>query len=285
MTEEGLAQIFLDACPAASRANASTLERELAAICEAAHAVWPTIDVPDRDFVAHVGAAAREGVPVRRDHAADLYLACACARGLPAAMRAFDPILREVVQRAVARIDASSAFQDLVAQDLRTRLLLGAPPKIAEYSGQAPLAPWLKTSAIRSALNFKRGKAEEAHESVSSGMFGVATGPDTALLRARFRETFKEALAAALARLSTQDRAMLCLNLRDGLSVDKLAAVYGIGRSTVARHLAAARETVERETRRELTSRLNLTPSELESLGADVRSNIDVSLAGMLAQA
>ena len=82
--------------------------------------------------------------------------------------------------------------------------------------------------------------------------------------------------------MSTRERAVLCLNVRDGLSIDKLAAVYGVGRSTVARWLSAAREIVERETRSELVSRLKLSPSAFESLAAEVQSNLDVSLVGLL---
>jgi RNA polymerase sigma-70 factor (ECF subfamily) len=255
---------------------------ELAAFVAAARAAWPGIELADDAFVRHVEATAKDGALPPAQHAGDLWLACACAHGIPAALRAFDAALAPVVARAVARIDSSSSFCDVVAQELRTKLLVGSPSKIAEYGGLAPLGAWLKTAATRTALNLRRGKAEEAHDSVSSGIWARAGGPDAQLLRARFREELKAALAQALARMSTRERAMLSLNVRDGMSIDKLAEAYGVGRSTAARWLAAAREQLERETKKELEERLKLTPSELRSLADEVKSHIDVSLGGLL---
>lgn len=255
---------------------------DLCEIVGAAREAWPDFGLRDEAFAQYVAARTKDGEAPCRDRAPDLYLACACASGVAAALRAFDPILRAAVASAVARIDGSAAFRDLVAQEVRTRLLVGSPPKIAEYAGHAPLARWLKTVAARTALNLKRGKAQQVHESVRSTTWTVAAGPDAALFRARFREEFRQALAATLGRMPPRDRAILSLNVRDGMSIDKIATAYGVGRSTAARWLAAARETLEKETRAEIVTRLNLTPSQFRSVAAAVRSDIDVSLAGLL---
>jgi RNA polymerase sigma-70 factor (ECF subfamily) len=66
------------------------------------------------------------------------------------------------------------------------------------------------------------------------------------------------------------------------MSIDRLAAVYNVGRSTAARWLAAARETLLDEARREVHARIGATPSELRDLGPDLQSVLHVSLVRLL---
>ena len=54
----------------------------------------------------------------------------------------------------MARIDSSSQFVDEVKQGLRERLLVGPPPRIAEYSGSGPLGGWLRVVSVRLAITF-----------------------------------------------------------------------------------------------------------------------------------
>ena len=56
-----------------------------------------------------------------------------------------------------------------------------------------------------------------------------------------------------------------------------------VSRATVARWLAAAREALHDETRRELLGHLRVSPSELDSIAALVRSQVELSLAGLVA--
>lgn len=85
-----------------------------------------------------------------------------------------------------------------------------------------------------------------------------------------------------MAQLTVKQRHIMRLHVIDGLNLDKLAALEKVNRSTVARWLQAAREQLLRDTHRRLRARLNLTPPELESLLGLVRSQIDVSLHGLL---
>ena len=53
-------------------------------------------------------------------------------------------------------------------------------------------------------------------------------------------------------------------------------------RATVARKLAAARAALRKDARRRLQGALRLTDSELDSLAAVMRSQLDMSLPGLL---
>ena len=67
------------------------------------------------------------------------------------------------------------------------------------------------------------------------------------------------------------------------VTLEALATMYGVHRATITRHLASARATLERETRREMGRTLSLPPSELDEVMALIRSRMDVSVDRLLA--
>src|SRR5262249_41097880 len=150
-------------------------------------------------------------------------------------------------------------------------------------AGRAALGSWLKTAAVRTALNLRRAKGDQAHDEVPSQLLGP-TEPELDLVRARYRTDFEDALREALKSLPERDRAMLHGSVGGGKSIDELGALYGVSRAPAARWLAAAREALAVETRRRLATRLRLTPTELDSVAAVVRSQIDVSIVRLLGE-
>ena len=70
------------------------LDGVLLDVLAAAQRAYPTIDLPSKVFVAYLRDRISADVPwplaLRQIHAADLYLACACARGDLHALAAFD---------------------------------------------------------------------------------------------------------------------------------------------------------------------------------------------------
>ncbi|HZU81492.1 MAG TPA: sigma factor-like helix-turn-helix DNA-binding protein, partial [Polyangiaceae bacterium] len=103
------------------------------------------------------------------------------------------------------------------------------------------------------------------------------------LARERYRDAFAPAFAAAVAGLERRDRTLLRLHLLGGVSLEQLAAVYGVHRATVVRWLAAARAQVLDATRANLIARLGVRADELESLMGLVQSRFDVSVERLFA--
>jgi RNA polymerase sigma-70 factor len=69
----------------------------------------------------------------------------------------------------------------------------------------------------------------------------------------------------------------------DGWTIDRLAAVYQVARSTAAAWLHGAREKLLEATRADLCARLRLAPAELESLMRALETGLlEVSLARLL---
>jgi RNA polymerase sigma-70 factor (ECF subfamily) len=242
----------------------------------------PGIEPMLGDFAQWVASRTGDGALPPRDRAVDLALAFGALRGEPGALRSLDAVLVSAVARGVARIDTSPAFADLVAQELRTRLLVGERPRLAEYAGRGPLAAWLRTAAARIALNARRGPGERGHGGLSSKIAAAASEPEVAMLRARYRSEFEDSLRAALTALPPRDRAVLCLSVRDGLSGEKIAAIYKVSRATAKRMVVRARELLLADTKRQLQTRLSLTTSEFHSVARAVCDDIDVSVVRLL---
>jgi RNA polymerase sigma-70 factor (ECF subfamily) len=68
----------------------------------------------------------------------------------------------------------------------------------------------------------------------------------------------------------------------DGLNLDQIGAVHRVHRATVARWIAAARESLLERTRKGLEEKLQLQGSEFESLMGLVRSQLDLSIHSFL---
>jgi RNA polymerase sigma-70 factor (ECF subfamily) len=288
--DAALARVFLDHLVGASpNAPLDSLEADLASRVAAGRAAWPEIALAEQPFVAYLAARCPDAVLPPLERSADLYLACACARGDEAAIAAFVRTFRPHVLEMVARMKRTPAFGDDVFQTVSERLFLGgAQAKITEYSGRATLKVWLTTVAKRIALNLQRrkddqreaGEDEQALAKAAALDVGVGGGDaiEVALLKARFKSEFEEAIRAALGRIPADERALLLMHLVDGVTLPTLAVMNGISRATVARRIASARDALCEETRKELRERAHLTSSEYESIAALIRSELEVSL-------
>ena len=130
-----------------------------------------------------------------------------------------------------------------------------------------------------------RGRRERLTSPLDAGVMEVVeiAEPELAILRTRHKAHVERALRAALQGLSTKHRTLLRLSVRDGVSIDRLAGIYGIGRSTAARWVDAARGALLEGTRDELRKLVPLTETEMDDLTAAVRSELQVSILRLLA--
>src|SRR5262249_22461852 len=154
-------------------------------------AAWPGVELAFDVFAARLAAVGRGNV-------VDLYLACACTEGDPAALAEFDRMFLGCVRDAVARIDRSHDFVTEVQQILRERLLVGPNAKIRDYRGGGALASWVRTAAVRTALNLRRRTNRETKQEPSFEPFEVLD-PEIALLRQRYMPEIDAALRRAIA--------------------------------------------------------------------------------------
>ncbi len=280
-----LLSAFLSSVPASSAAAETPgLEPLLRAHWQAAREEWPDIALSPHVFMEFLAIQFADGLPTI-ERAPDLYVACACAEGMSSAIEAFRRRYRPAVARAIARIDPSPIFLDEVMQSLGVKFFVRSgdhPPGITKYSGRSSLRGWLATSATRTALNLRRSKADQNHDEIGSCTEAIEADPELLLMKARTKSELTAAIRAAIATIPVKMRALLLLQICDGLTYPQLATMHGVSRATVARWLASTREAIVEQTRVELTRRLGLSASEYDSLVALVRSQIDVSLTTLL---
>jgi RNA polymerase sigma-70 factor (ECF subfamily) len=277
--------------PDAGGAGSTELEGAVEALWRGARAAWPDFEVPAPTFASHVGRHVRGQDPheyLRRVHGSDLYLACACGRGDPAAIAALDGIFVHVVAERAAALNLSHADADEVAQRVRLRLLVSerGEPRIASYTGRGALRGWLRAVVTRTALNYYReqnGARDTDLDALSA--LPLEDHPELAYIKEHHREDVLSALREAFAGLTREQRNVLRFYYAGGLSTDRIAAILGKGRATVVRWLARGRAEMLRGVKRTLAERLQLREAEIDSFIRMVRSRLDISLAIVLPDA
>ncbi len=259
------------------------LESALEAIAAGARTAWPEFAISDETFFHALGERLTTPSELESLRTTDLFFAIACLESDAKAVAAFDGLLRAECERAARRSRGELEASDLFSA-LRVRLLFD-PRSLKEYAGQGSLKGWLGSVVVRSQLNAMRskrraeGREQAASDSADTEAFA---NPELELMRARYRGAFNEAFRTALSLLEDQDRALLRLNVVEGLGLDRLARLKNVGRSTAARWLAAARQRLLEETRRQLMARLGVGESTLDSLLPLMKSDIDVSIRSAL---
>jgi RNA polymerase sigma-70 factor (ECF subfamily) len=284
-----LATAFASARPEVAADEA--LEHALARMLAEGREAWPGLTVEDAAFARHVAARAPAGGEARLAelHAADLFLACACAASDARAIEAFDRRYLSELPALLARSGVPHADAEDATQALRARLFT-APKgaraaKILEYSGRGSLAGWLRVAGTRLAANARRTVTRAARRAAEAAPPpGLSTvDPELLAVRRRYGPAFDAAIREGFAALSAEERTVLRLYFVDGLNIDRIGVALGLSRATVGRRMIAARACVLDTTLRVLGERLGATTTELESLLTVIRSTLELSLGGLIA--
>ena len=276
--------------------------RALREILSVAATVHGHLAVDEERFLAHVArhipAAPEEWLPaLARVHAADLYLAFACADQIPGALAVFESSCGGIIDGALSG-QATVAFADDAKQLVREKLFIGgdtgggdgdepaAGPRILSYAGRGPLAAWVAVSAQRTALSLRRKEvaAHARHRAAAAEELADSVHPELAYLKRTYRAPFAACFEEAFAALTNRERTLLRLHLVSRLRLEQMAPMFQVNISTVSRWLAGARESLLTQTREGLSRRLHLSPGEFDSLARLLRSQIDVSLVRLLAE-
>ena len=270
-------------------------ERAVRAYADAlarAQGEWPGIVPPPADLAAWMAerlppeAALADAVTALR--VGDVFIACACAAGDRGAIVAFEQRYFAEVALAVKRVARAGVAVDDVKQLVRERLFVGdgtRGPRIVEYRGTGAIRAWLRITASRIALNLAtRGPRETAHDAdFLADLAASDESSELSLLKQKYRVEFRAAVQTALHTLEPADQNLLRHVFAQGLSIDRIGAMYGIHRATAARRVTRARELFVEETKRALGERLRgASPGEVESIIGLIRSHFDVTLGGFL---
>ena len=216
----------------------------------------------------------------------DLWLAVAARTGDSEAVRIFEVEMLRPTQSSLARIDASSSFRDEVLQRVRVKLLVGTHgecPRLAHYRGRGRLATWTNVVVIREAITMMRktGRRQQVEADLVL-LEATSSGPELAAIKLEHRLALVRALQAAIAGLTPEQRNLLRLHHLHGASIDRLGAMLGLHRSSVARRLEKLRRELLDDTRRRIVEELRIDGTELQLILERIDSQLEISLERML---
>jgi RNA polymerase sigma-70 factor (ECF subfamily) len=266
--------------PRVEATPARELELALRTMIDEARHVWPGLAVTDAAFVSYLAARIPEGAlpAALRELHVDLYLACGCVAGDPAAVAAFQ---RTIVADLDARIVPAAAerLDELRQLVIEKALVADGTPRIATYRGRGPLHAWVRVTAVRISIDLVRAKPDGRSLADASldAVIDTTASPELLHVKTLYKAELKRSIETAAAQLSARERNLLRYSLLDGLGIDELAALYHVHRATAARWLVSARDALGAATKRDLTARLGLQREELVSLMRVVESQLEIS--------
>lgn len=263
----------------------------LEAICAATVAqlaeAWPAVATDATPFATDLHA---RFAPATVDdlgalRLAELWLAWAAAAGDAAAIALLDaeflgPLVG-VLRRTGLRPDQ---IEDAL-QEIRLRLLVGdGRPRLLDYAGRADLRAWLRTVAVRMAIDLQRKRHDApADDEELLALPALDDDPELEHVKAHYRQEFTAAATAAIAAMPARDRMLLKMSYLDGASIDQIGQALGVHRATAARWITAARDGVAARTRELLRARLGVGASTLRQLAQLVESGLELSIERLLA--
>jgi len=246
---------------------------------------WPTVRgitlATFRSFIADAGI----GDDALAEHAGDVYLAAAAVAGHDKAVKIVSEDLLGELPRWLARLRLPLDTVEEVRQVLRSKLLVGPPPRLAQYRASGPLGAWIRVAAVRTALDL--GGDGDAIGDETNGRLQdpllQALDPERQLIRTMYSALFEIALRDAVGEMSKRNRSLLRFHYLAGMSFDAIGRIYHVNRSTAVRWLAAIRDELEAAVKLRLWQELGISTTEFQSLWNAVRSEVEVSLSRLLA--
>jgi RNA polymerase sigma-70 factor (ECF subfamily) len=256
------------------------------AVEERVAAAWPKLKL-DRAAFADFLESKRSGDDV--DLAIeDLYLAFGCSRGDRAALDAFDREMKHDLEAAFARMRLPPARRDDARQELWEKLFVGPPrPRILDYSGRGRLRFWFRVTALRALLDEARGERRNVEVLDEDAVLGAPSGgadPEIEHLKRVYKKEVGAAFGEATAALAPEDRNVLRSYYGRNMTIDEIAAAFGIHRATAARRVNGARDRLLAETRRRIGEKLALKSRELDSVFRLIESRLHLSVGRLLGQ-
>lgn len=277
--------------------DAAALERVLVQAWETSRAQWPTVALPAELFVRHLAERLPEATPTSPIEPlleplslAELYLACACLHGVGSALDAFERHYLAKLPGLLRNPKHPDSMIEDVCQLARVKLLVSPPdsrPKIAEYTGRGALQSWVRVTATRIAIKLQsteRPAPEEDADTLFSALPAPGVDPELDAIKRRHQGDLRLAMREAFSTLSPEDRHLIRLYFVDQLSTYELATLFRVTQPTISRWLKSTRETIYKETRRQLQARLGLSQRDFQSFLALLDSQLELSISQLLGE-
>lgn len=283
-----LAPIFLSQLRDEKReafASLPHLNTALLRLVEEGSASWPELRMTPAIFVSFLAHSLPAGAAAHLQElrAGDLWLACAYGAGIAGADKIFETKIIPPIQGALSRLGIPAQLVTDILQNLRGRMVEMQQPLQEKqgYSGRGDLAGWLYVCAVREAnRRSAQQKREQALEDAGAALLpSPAEDPEMAYIQMSYKRELQQAFRDALASLTSKERNLLRYYFLEGMSIDKIGALYGVHRATAARWVNGAREHLCHETRAFACRRISLSEEGFDRILGLIESQIQMNLA------
>ncbi|MBK7864969.1 MAG: hypothetical protein IPJ65_41495 [Archangiaceae bacterium] len=215
---------------------------------------------------------------------AELYLARAAVRGEAWAAGVLERQVFEPIGRQLARKFGYDEAADAL-QRVRVQLLTGPQAGLHGYAGRGPLKGWVAVIAVRQLLAQRTARLASLSEIDAAGRAASGAELELHLLKARYSAVFKESMQRAIESLERRQRLLLRMHTVDGLSAEKIGAIFHAHRATVFEWLAEARRVLHQRVADEVQRAAGIDPRELDSIARLLHRHTDFSLPRLLGAA
>ena len=219
-------------------------------------------------------------------HLQDVALACACADGHESAWEHFVYEHRPVLYRAADAIDPTGGARDLA--DSLYGELFGVTEREGErrslfryFHGRSSLATWLRAVLAQRHVDRIRRQRPLDPLPTDDGIPANVSSADPN--RPRFVAAMRQAVAAAVVRLSSRDRLRLALYYMQDLTLAQIGRALGEHEATSSRHLARTRGVIRKDVEHHLKQNERMSDAEVaECFSSVVQDAGTLDLAEML---
>jgi RNA polymerase sigma-70 factor, ECF subfamily len=222
------------------------------------------------------------GVEVENLHVADLTLAQSCCLGNAAAIHSFVTTYSPHIESDLLRLRIAKPTVEDLKQDILSKLVTVVPRKIGSYSGRALLRTWLRAVTTRDAMSLLRKRGETAtDEKVLQALqdHHDASDPASEFVAKRYAQEFKSAFASAMQTLEASDRTLLRQYYVDSLSLEEIATLHHVHKTTVFRRIETARELLGKRATAAFRELVPINASEMQSIVRGLQSQVMLSLS------
>lgn len=165
---------------------------------------------------------------------------------------------------------------------MRSRLYVAdGPARLRAWRGQGALSAWLRTIAIRLALDSVGPASTEPNEAWLHALGAATARPDATAMNEQQWPILRAAFTEALRRLPRREKVVLRLVVFQSLGAEQVARIFHVAPSTARRWIDGARTAVVSWVRQTLTRTHGWPSSQVESVIGSSMTR-ELSFSGLL---
>jgi RNA polymerase sigma-70 factor len=272
-------------------ASSESLENRLQSLFDDGKAEWKDVSLEPLIYAQHaaqrINRMDADGTSLEKLRAADLYIATATATCDEKAIAAFEGRYGPDIVMTLGRHGLTGEVVDEVKQELLRRFFVGdekKQPSILQYSGKASLLGWIRTTAVRAAIDHcrKDNRYVLVDEPLLDAFEPPSDDPEVQYMKDRYQKEFRGCIHEAIVGLPAEDRMILRHYHVDEMNIDQIGRLLQTHRATAARRLNKIREDVEKTARQNVMDKLRLSQNEYDSVLRLIRSQMHLSICRVL---